>query len=255
VFDMMTRRPSYFVAVLLLLAAMAPMGCGKKVAPAPVAAKVEAPAPPESAPASPTIALRAVPEAVEKGQRASLTWESTNATTVTIDGVIGSRETSGTADVQPGVSTTYRATATGPGGSAVAEARITVLELAPTPAPPPSLSDREFFSKRIGDIYFGYDQYDIREDARNVLIKNAAALAERPGIRITIEGHCDERGSEKFNLALGDRRATAVKSFLVAQGISEDRIDTTSYGKEKPVCGEHNETCWQQNRRAHHVIR
>jgi peptidoglycan-associated lipoprotein len=251
---MMTRRPSYFVAMLLLLTAMASMGCGKKVTPMPVAAKVEAPAPSESAPASPIIALRAVPETVEKGQPASLIWESTNATTVMIDGGIGSREASGTAEVQPDVSTTYRATAKGPGGSAVAEARITVFEPAPTPAPPPSLSDSEFFSKRIGDIYFGYDQYDIREDARNMLIKNAAALAERPGIRLTIEGHCDERGSEKYNLALGDRRANAVKSFLAAKGISEDRIDTTSYGKEMPVCDEHNETCWQQNRRAHHVM-
>jgi peptidoglycan-associated lipoprotein len=80
---------------------------------------------------------------------------------------------------------------------------------------------------------------------------DAAALAERSALHFTIEGHCDERGSEKYNLALGDRRANAAKESLTTQGVSADRIETISYGKERPVCTDHNEDCWQKNRRAH----
>jgi peptidoglycan-associated lipoprotein len=250
----MIKLGSYLLMTFLVVAAVISTSCAKKAAPAPVAVKQDTPAPSVPSP-SPTIALRATPEAVEKGQRATLAWDATNATTVSIDGGVGARETSGTAEVQPDSSTTYRATASGPGGSAIAEARVTVLDPAPTPLPRPSLSDSEFFDSRIGHVYFDYDSYDIRQDARSVLVRNAAALAERPGIKITVEGHCDERGSEKYNLALGDRRANAVKSVLVAQGISEDRIDTTTYGKERPECAEHNEACWQKNRRGHHLIR
>jgi peptidoglycan-associated lipoprotein len=112
-----------------------------------------------------------------------------------------------------------------------------------------------FFSSNVKDCYFDYDKYNIRDDARDALQGDARALAERSGIKLTLEGHCDERGSEKYNLALGDRRANAAKEFLVGQGISSDRVDTISYGKERPVCTEHNEECWQKNRRAHFVLR
>jgi peptidoglycan-associated lipoprotein len=126
---------------------------------------------------------------------------------------------------------------------------------APPPPPPPPVSDSQFFSSNIKDAFFDYDKYDIREDARAALQGDARALVQRPGIRFTIEGHCDERGSEKYNLALGDRRANAAKEFLVSQGVDGSRMDTISYGKERPVCEEHNEECWQKNRRAHPVIR
>jgi peptidoglycan-associated lipoprotein len=148
------------------------------------------------------------------------------------------------------------AKATGPGGNAVAEARVTVTAPpAVTPPPPPAISDSEFFSSNIKDAFFDYDQYSIREDARAALQADARALGERSGIRFTIEGHCDERGSEKYNLALGDRRATAAKDFMVTQGVNSSRIDTISYGKERNFCEEHNEECWQLNRRAHLVLR
>jgi peptidoglycan-associated lipoprotein len=117
------------------------------------------------------------------------------------------------------------------------------------------MSDAAFFEANIRDAFFDYDQYNIREDARVALQNDARVLKERSGIRFTIEGHCDERGSEKYNLALGDRRANAAKEFLVGQGINSSRIDTISYGKERNVCEEHNEQCWQQNRRAHFVMR
>jgi peptidoglycan-associated lipoprotein len=119
----------------------------------------------------------------------------------------------------------------------------------------PAISDSEFFTTNIKDAFFDLDQYSIREDARLALEADARLLKDRPGIRVTIEGHADERGSEKYNLALGDRRANAAKEFLVGRGIDGSRIDTTSYGKERPFCEEHTEECWQLNRRAHLVMR
>lgn len=175
---------------------------------------------------------------------------------MTIDNGIGTVEASGSRTISPSASTTYMARATGPGGNAVAEARVTVTAPPPvTPPPMPAISDSEFFSNTIKDAFFDYDQYNIRDDAREALIADAAALKQRPGIRITIEGHCDERGSERYNLALGDRRANAAKEFLVGQGIDSSRIDTVSYGKERNFCEEHTEECWQLNRRAHIVMR
>ena len=97
--------------------------------------------------------------------------------------------------------------------------------------------------------------YTIREDARVTLMENARALKERPGIRILIEGHCDDRGSEKYNLALGDQRANAARDFLIGQGIEASRIDTVSYGEERPFCEVQDEECWQLNRRAHMTMR
>jgi len=92
-----------------------------------------------------------------------------------------------------------------------------------------------------------------KRDARTALAETAQYLRNYPTERVTIEGHCDERGSTEYNLALGDRRANATKQYLVSLGISADRITTVSYGKEKPFCMESNEACWQQNRRGHFV--
>lgn len=243
--------------VLMTLVIMG-SGCSKKApAPAPTAAK-EAPPSSPSAPASaaPTISLSASPSAIERGQSATLSWNTTNATGVTIDGGVGTVEPAGSRTVQPSASTTYMARATGPGGNAVAEARVTVTApAAATPPSMPAISDSEFFTTNIKDAFFDLDQYSIREDARLALEADARLLKDRPGIRVTIEGHADERGSEKYNLALGDRRANAAKEFLVGRGIDGSRIDTTSYGKERPFCEEHTEECWQLNRRAHLVMR
>ncbi len=252
------RRSLYMLAVVtLLLAAVSLTGtaCKKKVTPPPAVAKTEPPPPPPPPP-SPTIRLSVSPSTVQRGQSSSLEWSSTNATNVTIDAGIGSVETSGRRSVTPENSTTYTATATGPGGNARAEARLTVtVPPPPTPPPPVSISDSEFFSTNVKDIFFDFDQYNIREDARVTLQGNARALAERSGINFTIEGHCDERGSEKYNLALGDRRANAAREFLVGQGVSASRIETISYGKEKPVCSEHTEDCWQKCRHDHFIQR
>ncbi|HWQ55387.1 MAG TPA: OmpA family protein, partial [Bryobacteraceae bacterium] len=107
----------------------------------------------------------------------------------------------------------------------------------------------------VRDALFDYDKSDIREDARAVLTQNAdglkAILKDFPNATIAVEGHADERGSAEYNLGLADRRATAAKEFLVQLGVPGDRLKTISYGKERPVCTESNEACWQQNRRAH----
>jgi peptidoglycan-associated lipoprotein len=107
----------------------------------------------------------------------------------------------------------------------------------------------------LQDAFFDYDKSDIRDDARAALTKNAdllkAIFQDFPDAVITVEGHCDERGSAEYNLGLGDRRATSAKDFLVQLGVPADRLKTISYGKERPVCTESNEACWQRNRRAH----
>lgn len=251
------RTKSTLFTVFLVLATGLAAGCAKKAAAPPPAApqapQAAAPGPPP-APA-PTITLSASPTAIEQGQSSTLTWKSTNATEVTIDGGVGTVPPSGSRSVQPASSTTYRARAVGPGGAAEAEVRVTVLPAAATPPPARPLSDAVFFIERIKDIFFDYDRYDIRPDARETLRANARAFAERPQLRFTIEGHCDERGSERYNLALGDRRANAAKAFLVEQGIAADRIETVTFGKSQPFCTESNEACWQQNRRAHFVLR
>jgi peptidoglycan-associated lipoprotein len=230
-------------AILVLSCLLLVASCAKKVAPPP-------PAPPPAPPA-PTASLSANPNSVDKGQATTLTWQTTNATDVSIDG-IGTVETSGSRSVTPSDSTTYRLTAKGPGGNQDATARVTV-NAPPAPAPPPtsSLSEQQLFAQNVKDIYFEYDKADIRADQQSVVQADAAFLQQHPNIHITIEGHCDERGSTEYNLALGTNRADTVKNALVQAGLSGDRIKTISYGKEKPFCTESNESCWQQNRRGH----
>lgn len=104
------------------------------------------------------------------------------------------------------------------------------------------------------DAFYDYDKADIRADARDALSKTAEFLRSYPQVKVVVEGHCDERGSTEYNLALGDRRAQAAKDFLVSLGVGADRMQTVSYGKEKPFCTESNEDCWKQNRRAHFVL-
>lgn len=109
-------------------------------------------------------------------------------------------------------------------------------------------------SSPLKDIYFDFDRYDLRADAREVLKANADWLKRNASARIEIEGHCDERGTNEYNLALGAKRAQSAKDFLITLGISAERLSTISYGEEVPVCKENSEECWQRNRRARFVI-
>jgi len=104
------------------------------------------------------------------------------------------------------------------------------------------------------DVYFAFDESALTDDARAKLSRNADLLKAQARLNLTIEGHCDERGTNEYNLALGERRASAVKGYLGSLGVGAERMRTLSYGSERPVCTEHEESCWSQNRRAHQVI-
>ena len=107
----------------------------------------------------------------------------------------------------------------------------------------------------LNDIYFEFDKYNIRPGDAKILDSNAAWLKSNPRNLILIEGHCDERGTNEYNLALGERRAKSTMNYLVAQGVQASRITIISYGKERPVCSEHNEACWSKNRRSHFLTK
>jgi len=109
-------------------------------------------------------------------------------------------------------------------------------------------------SSPLKDVFFEFDRYDLNADARATLRANADWLKNNPTARVEIEGHCDERGTNEYNLALGAKRAQAAREFLSTLGIAADRLSTISYGEEIPVCKEPNESCWKQNRRARFVI-
>ena len=109
-------------------------------------------------------------------------------------------------------------------------------------------------SGMVNDIYFDFDRYVIRTDARRALDENAGILKGRPVKKVVIEGHCDERGTTDYNLALGERRAEAARRYLTTLGVDASKISIISFGKEKPFCKEHNETCWQNNRRGHFMV-
>jgi peptidoglycan-associated lipoprotein len=244
----LASRSLYRAGLLVALAAAVfTFGCGKKtVAPPPPA---PAPAPP---PATPTVTLQASPATINKGDSSTLSWNSTDATQLSIAPDVGAVTAQGSTKVSPSDTTTYTVTATGPGGSANATATVSVNAPPPPPAPV-GPTDDELFLREVRDAYFDYDKADIRPDARASLSTTADFLKRHANIKVTIEGHCDERGSTEYNLGLGDRRANAVKQYLVSLGISADRMGTVSFGKEKPFCMEHAEACWQQNRRGHFV--
>lgn len=121
---------------------------------------------------------------------------------------------------------------------------------APAAAPPAPVSQLA----NLADVFFDYDRYTVRGDAKAALEANARLLKAEQGWKLLVEGHCDERGTLEYNLVLGERRAKAVQEYLADLGVSPSQIQITSYGKERPFCTEHNQDCWQKNRRAHFVV-
>jgi peptidoglycan-associated lipoprotein len=132
-----------------------------------------------------------------------------------------------------------------------ASARVTVNAAT---AAQPSPADSDLFADNVRDVFFDYDKYSLRTDQSSVAQKNASFLAQHPGMKVLIEGHCDDRGSDEYNLALGASRAEEVKQALERYGVAGDRIKTVSLGKEKPFCREENDQCWQENRRGHFSV-
>jgi peptidoglycan-associated lipoprotein len=177
-----------------------------------------------------------------------------------IDQGVGAVQANGTRQVNPGNSTTYTLTASGAGGTDTRSVTVTVNAPPPPPPPPakpkpPTISSVDILNREGQDIYFDYDMSDLRADAVRAATANAELLkrifGQDPRFTVVIEGNCDERGSAEYNLGLGDRRATSLKDFYVQQGLPADRIKTISYGKEKPVCTDANEACYQKNRHDH----
>lgn len=149
----------------------------------------------------------------------------------------------------PGASTTYTLTAQGAGGATEASARVTVS--APLAKATSSPTDEDLFRSSVKDVFFDYDKYAIRPDEAPKVQNDEAFLSQHPSIKVLVEGHCDDRGSEEYNIALGTSRAESVRRALVQNGVPPDRVRTVSYGKEKPFCTQENEQCWQQNRVDH----
>jgi peptidoglycan-associated lipoprotein len=237
-------RQRFVILSLLLIGLAAVPGCNKKKA---------APPAEESAPSAPivppTAQLTASPTVISAGDAVQLSWHTTNATQIAIDG-LGDVPSVGVKTVTPSESTTYHLVARGDGGTADASARVTVNGPPSITVPSSTMSEADEFKARVQDVFFDYDTYDIRPDAQATLSKDADFLVSHPNIKIVIGGYCDERGSDEYNLALGQNRAQATKSALVTAGVAENRIRIISYGKEKPFCTESTEECWQLNRRA-----
>jgi peptidoglycan-associated lipoprotein len=201
------------------------------------------------------------PASIEVGQAVTMRWSVSNATDTSIDQGVGAVQSQGSRQLSPRRSTTYTLTAFGPGGTDTRTVNVTVSN----PPPPlsgtakdgssPTLSGSEILQQQAQDAYFDYDHNDLRPDAREALTHDAELLrrifAQDPNFVVILEGHCDERGSGEYNLALGDRRSNSAHDFLVQLGIPAGRLKTISYGKERPQCTDATEECWQKNRRAH----
>ncbi|HSE96630.1 MAG TPA: OmpA family protein [Blastocatellia bacterium] len=191
-------------------------------------------------PAQPTISISADLDAIKKGQSTTLRWNSTNASQVTISD-LGTVPNTGTRVVSPSQSTTYTATATGPGGTGTDSTRVTVTEETPategdrprTTAPNPTIA--ALFGQSVQAVFFDYNRAELTPESRDRLRRAAAWLTQGPNrsILFRIEGNCDPRGTEEYNIGLGERRAQAAKEFLVSLGVEGARIQTVSYGEER----------------------
>jgi peptidoglycan-associated lipoprotein len=242
----MTRsKINLFTWIALLTTAFVLTGCSKKVA------KATPPSPPPP-PAAPTATLAAAPDVIQQGQSTTLTWQTQNATDITING-LGTVPASGSRSVTPSSSMTYTLVAKGPGGTQDASTRVTVNPVAAVAKPAPTESEADLFGRNVKDVFFDFNKANIRTDETSVAQSDAQFLAQHPDVKVMIEGHCDDRGSEEYNLALGASRANTLKEALANSGVSTSRVSTISYGKEKPFCTADDEQCWQENRRDHFV--
>jgi peptidoglycan-associated lipoprotein len=259
--DPRTLSAAVFTMVLLVSEA----GCKKKTVvptppPNPPSNRVEAPPPPTPISGAARItSFTAEPRSIERGQSATLRWSIANATDMTLDQGMGAVTANGTRQVFPSNTVTYTLTARSSGGT---DTKSVTVEVVAPPAPPPpppvsrgGMSGTDMLQNEAQDALFDYDKSELRDDGRQAMTRNAELLkrifAADRSFSVAIEGHCDERGSAEYNLGLGDRRATAAKEFLVQLGVPADRLTTISYGKDRPVCTDENEACYQRNRRAH----
>ncbi|MGC2658036.1 MAG: OmpA family protein [Bryobacteraceae bacterium] len=202
--------------------------------------------------------FNAEPTLVSPGQPSTLRWSVTGATDIQIDNGIGQVSPNGRRAVYPTATTTYTLTATVAGGTPATASATVTISAPPPPTPitrPQTMSSADALSSQVQDIHFDYNKSDIRPEDQTILVADANALksifAGDANFVVTVEGHCDERGSAEYNLGLGDRRASATKEALVNLGVPADKLKTVSYGKERPICTDADEACYARNRRAH----
>lgn len=216
----------------------------------------------EVLPAAPSITITADSSAITKGSKTTIRWTSQRADKVEIPG-LGSFGPAGEKEVAPTASTTYTATAKGPGGEATASTRVTVTEASADGRRDDStgrnIGAEERFKGEVKSIFFDFDQSELRQDAISQLQRNASFLLrnENRSIVFRIEGNCDPRGSEEYNLALGDRRANAAKTYLISQGVDPSRMDVISNGKRNAAGtsegSPNSPPSWAHDRRADFV--
>ena len=192
-----------------------------------------------------------------RGEQTTLSWSSTNGTSLSIDNEVGNVALSGQLIVTPNQSTTYTATVSGKGGEARASSRVTVTE--PVVEAPIVRSDIELLeesikSGKVGTVYFGYDKAELSEESQAVLRKNAAVFQRYPSARFVIEGHCDERGSDEYNLALGQRRANVIANAIMSYSPDSKLAQIFSYGEEFPLILGSNKKAWGKNRRVEFTL-
>lgn len=267
--SMFQRRGLPYLCVLLTLCVLA-AGCGKRPRPLP---PVSAPStPPPARPGAdreatlfaPELDVLIEPAVIGPGESALLSWTARNAETVVIEPAIGPVDLSGRIKVFPDDSATWTVTADGPGGNTVRQVRVEVRSPgAPLPDTPAvgeedlsRLSFEEQFQAFMKPVFFRFDSAELDEQARLTLDSNARWLLrpENLSLRVVIEGHADSRGSEEYNLALGDLRAVAAKEYLVGRGVSPDRLIPLSLGEERPVDPRQTDEAYAQNRRAQFVL-
>ncbi len=236
-------------------------GCKKKAPPsvtglpeAPGATSAPTPSPP---PPAPSIEISASPNTVERGKESTLNWKSGNATSVLIDQGVGNVAESGSITIAPRESTTFTAIATGPGGDARDSTRVTVVGAKSGTIVSTDIEElqRVIDEGKVRPIFFDYDRAELSAESKRTLEENARWIRRFPNARVTIEGHSDERGTEEYNLALGDRRAQVTKDYLTRLAVNPGQVGTVSYGEETPFDPGHDEAAWAKNRRAHFVAR
>ena len=254
----------YIVTLAVLVPVLLLLNCGRR-SPPPVPSVSPGSVEPDSTISSdipvavplPKLEVSIEPSVIRPGESALLLWEAENADRVLINHNIGEVETSGRIKFFPDQTTAYEVTAKGPGGEVVKTAKVDVLSDTRADIREEDLRPlAERFSNLINPIFFEYNSAELTEQAKVILTNNARWLTspENVRVRFLIEGNCDERGTEQYNLALGDRRAQTTLVYLIRNGVNFSRIEAISYGEERPLDPRQSEEGWALNRRAHFVF-
>ena len=247
------HRAALLLSVVVLVSCRSRAPVGSAGAPVPTAPRRSAQAAHRSAPRVDVFEVE--PLVIELNQSAQLRWHVIGAAKVSILPQVGTVGAAGAQSVTPEKSRSYTLIASNSAGTTRALVSVQVILPPPSTTPPSRASLNARLADEVPDAYFDYGRYDLRDDVRRQLNHAAYALrvilSDFGDTNIRLEAHCDQRGSSEYNLALGDRRAVAVKDLLVSLGVPADRLDTLSFGKEGPVCTADTEECWQRNRRVH----